>query len=230
MLRRMMLTAMALSFSASVYAAKITEGFEDTAVLKKWEIEGDAKISEAQFHGGKSALSVPAGATAIFRFSTENKFGTVIMWVYDSFSTKGSKLAKNWSGPYFGLINSDDDKAVELVAFRTQSTSGVKNYRVVFTGENQWYNTWSSGIARKAGWNKFTFTFTDDKTIEAAWNDEKKDVTFPLKLQFFNKGASGIIFGGGENLKADNETFYYDDIEIEVKDAVKEAPKEEPKK
>ncbi len=224
MLKKMVLAVMALSFAAVVYAAKTAEGFEDKAILKKWEVEGDVTISTDQFHGGASSLSVPAGATASFRFSTENKFGTVTMWVYDSLAVQTNKKDKNWNGPYFGLVNSDDDKAVELVAFRSQSSSGAKNYRVVFTGENQWFNVWSSGIARKKGWNKFVFTFTDAKTLGVTYNDEKEDTTFPTKLEFFNKGANGITFSGGSVLKPDNETFYYDDIEIDLKEAAAETP------
>ncbi len=230
MFKRMVLAVMAVSFASVLYAEKLTEGFEDKAVLKKWEIEGDVTIAETQFHGGKSSLSVPAGSTAAFRFSKENKFGTVTIWVYESLVNKGKKPGKNWAGPYFGLINSDDDKAVELVAWREKSKSGSLNYRCVFTGENQWYNVWSSGIARKAGWNKFTFNFPDEKTLGVNFNDASEDTTFPTKKEFFNKGANGIVFGGGDNLKAENETFFYDDVEIDLKEAVKEAPKEEPKK
>ncbi len=216
MVKKLVLTAMVLGFAASLYAAKITEGFEDKAVLKKWEIEGDATISTDQQHGGKSSLYTPVGSTAIFRFSPENKFGTVTMWIYDSFVNKKGKS----DGPYFGLINSDDDKAVELISFAPYLA--MNQYSVVFTGENQWFNKWNSGISRaKAAWMKFVFTFTDEKTLGVTSNDEKEDSTFPGKLEFFNKGANGIVFGGGTDLKPKNETFYYDDIEIDVKDAVK---------
>ncbi len=219
----MVLAAMVVSFAASIYAAKTTEGFEDKTVLKKWEIEGDAAISEDQKHAGKSALSVPAGASATFRFSTENVFGTVTMWVYESLVNKGSKPGKGWNGPYFGLVNSDDDKAVERIVWR--SYGNVNNYAVIFTGENQWFSTWSSGFSRKKGWNKFVFAFTDEKTLGVTYNDEKEDTTFPTKVEFFNKGANGIVFGGGEALTAGNETMYFDDLEIDVKDTAKAAPK-----
>jgi len=220
MLKKMVLFGMALSFVSTMYAAKITEDFENKETLKKWEIEGDAAISADQFHGGKTALAVPAGATATFRFSKENAFGTVTMWVYDSFVARGGKPGKNWNGPYFGLINSDDDKAVELIAWRAYSS--VNSYNDVFTGENQWFNIWHSGIDRKKGWSKFVFSFTDDKTLGVTANDAKEDVVFPTKLEFFNKGANGIVFGGGEVLKPVNETVFIDDMEIDVKEAVKE--------
>ena len=220
MLKRMVLVVMAVSFATSIYAAKITEGFEDKTVLKKWEIEGDAVISTDQQHGGKSSLYTPVGSTAIFRFSPDNKFGTVTMWVYDSSVNRKGK----GDGPYFGLINSDDDKAVEAISF--SPVLAMNQYAVIFTAENQWYNKWNSGIARaKATWMKFVFTFTDDKTLGVTANDVKEDTTFPTKLEFFNKGANGIVFGGGPSLGAKNETFYYDDIEIDVKDAVKEEKK-----
>ncbi len=219
MFKRIVLAVMAVSFASYIYAAKISEGFEDKAVLKKLELEGDVSVAADQFHGGKTALSVPAGAVATFKFNPENVFGTATMWVYDSFTAKGSKPGKVWNGPYFGLINSDDDKAVEKISWRAYAN--VNNYTVVFTGENQWSNVWDSGISRKKGWNKFVFTFTDDKTLGVTVNDEKEDVTFPGKLEFFNKGANGLVFGGGEVLKPANETFYFDDIEIDFKDAPK---------
>ncbi len=219
MFKRIVLAVMAVSFVSSVYAAKISEGFEDKAVLKKWELEGDVTVAAEQFHGGKTALSVPVGSSAILRFNPENVFGTATVWVYDSFVAKGSKPGKVWNGPYFGLVNSDDDKAVERIAWR--SFANVNNYTVVFTGENQWSNVWSSGINRKKGWNKFVFTFTDDKTLGVTANDEKEDVTFPGKIEFFNKGANGIVFAGGDELKPVNETIFIDDLEIDFKEAVK---------
>ena len=219
MLKRMVLAVMAVSFAASMYAAKVTEGFESKEVLKKWEIEGDVSISVDQFHGGKSSLFVPVGATATFRFSPENKFGTVSMWIYDSFVAKGSKPGKVWNGPYFGLVNSDDDKAVELIAWRAYTS--VSAYNVVFTGENQWFNLGYSGVNRKAGWTKAAFTFTDDKTIGVTFNDDKEDIVFSKKVEFFNKGANGIVFAGGEALKPKDETFFVDDIEIDLVDAPK---------
>ncbi len=216
MVRKLVMAVMVVCFGFSLYAAKISEGFEDKTVLKKWEIEGDVAVSDAQKHGGNSSLFTPAGATAIFRFSTENKFGTVTMWVYDSFAVKKG----TGSGPYFGLINSDDDKAVEIISYKPYLN--LNDYSEVFTAENQWFSPWHSAIKRpKAAWGKFTFTFTDDKTLGATFNDDKESAQFSNKLEFFNKGANGIILSGGASQGAKNETFYFDDIEIDVKDAAK---------
>ncbi len=216
MAKQLVMAVLALCFGMSLYAAKITEGFEDKTVLKKWEIEGDAVISTDQQHGGKSSLYTPAGSTAIFRFSPENKFGTVTMWVYDSFAVKKGK----GDGPYFGLINSDDDKAVEIVSYKPYLN--INDYSEIFTAESQWFSPWHSAIKRaKAAWSKFTFTFTDANTLGATFNDEKESAAFSTKLEYFNKGANGVVFAGGANHGAKNETFYFDDIEIDVKDAVK---------
>ncbi len=220
MLKNIVLPVFAVCLAVSLQAAKLTEGFEDKAALKKWEVQGDAVISQEQKHGGNSSLFVPNGATAVFKFSPENKFGTVTMWVYDSFVNKKGK----GSGPYFGLMNSEEEKAVIILSFAPQVSPTV--YSDIFTAETNWSSPWSSGIqrARKA-WAKFTFTFTDDKTLGVTCNEDKEDTTFPTKLEFFNKGANSIILGGGPNLGAKNETFYFDDIEIDVKDAAKEEPK-----
>lgn len=218
MLKRIVMSLVVVSFASSLFAAKKTEGFEDKSVLKKWEIEGDAVINSTQKHSGKNALSVPAGATATLRFGTDDKFGSVSMWVYDSCVNTKDQPGKNWNGPYFGLINSDDDKAVEFVCWRPYLSAGA--YSDVFTSENQWSNVWYSQIARKAaGWNKFTFTFTDEATLGVTFNDEKEDNVFPKKLEFFKRGANGLILGGGQDLGDRNESFYYDDIEIDMKDA-----------
>lgn len=217
MLKRSVLAVMVLSFAMSMYAAKVTEGFEDKAVLKKWEIEGDVAISKDQKHGGKSSLFVPPGSSAVLRFSPEDKYGTVSMWIYDSFN---NKEATNWNGPYFGLINSDDDKAVEFIAFRAYTS--LFHYNCIFTAENQWFSVCYSGIKRvAAAWAKFTFTFTDDKTLGANCNDESEDKVFPTRVEFFSKGANGVCFGGGTDIGEKNETFYIDDLEIDVKDAPK---------
>ena len=218
----MVLTIMIVSLAVSMYAAKVTEGFEDKTILKNWEIEGDVAISGGQKHSGKSALFVPAGAKAILRFGAENKYGTVTIWVYDSYvNNKKNKPGKEWNGPYFGLINSDDDKAVEILAWKTWLS--VLNYNQVFTAENQWFSIGWSGLKRPeaAAWSKFTFTFPNDKTLGLTFNDEKEVNGWPEKIEFFNKGANGIVFGGGQDIKDKNETFYYDDIEIDVKDAAK---------
>ena len=216
--RRLVMAVVALSFAASMYAAKITEGFEDKAVLKKWEIEGDAIINSVQKHGGKSALHVPAGASAVFRFSPENKYGTVTMWVYDSFVNKSGK----GMSPQFGIINSDDDKALLVLSFAPQVSPTV--YSDIFTAENQMFNIWYSGIHRpKAAWAKFSFSFPDDKSLGLNCNDEKEDSVFSTKLEFFSQGANGITIAGGNDFGEKNETFYFDDIEIDVKDAPKKA-------
>lgn len=216
MVRKLLMAVIALSFAVSMQAAKVTEGFEDKSVLKKWEIEGDAVIASTQKHAGKSSLFVPAGSSAVYRFSPENKFGTVSMWVYDSYNNKSGK----GTGPHFGLINSDDDKALIVVSYAPQVT--VAHYSDIFTAENQMFNVWYSGVKRvAAAWAKFTFTFTDDKTLSCMVNDETEDKTFGSKLEFFSAGANGVVMVGGGDFGETNETFYYDDIEIDVKDAPK---------
>ena len=222
MVKNLVIAVVALCFAVSVSAEKLIEGFEDKDVLKKMEIEGDVAISADQKHAGNSSLFVPVGATATWRFSKENKFGTVTMWVYESLI---NIKVKNMKGPHFGLINSDDDKAVLIGAVKLSSQT--EYYRDIFTAENQWYSVWTSGFPRApAGWKKFTFTFTDDKTLGVTLNDDAADKIFPGKVAFFNKGANGVIFGGGTDMKKNNETFYFDDVEVDVSDTAKAASKE----
>lgn len=224
MMKKLIITIVALSFAGSMYAAKITEGFEDKTVLKKWEIEGDAVISPTQKHGGKSALFTPAGSLAVFRFAPENKFGTISMWVYDSGNnSKESSVGKAWNGPYFGLINSDDDKLLLRPVWRPYMKPF--GWAIFLTAENQMFSPNWSSVSRKAStWIKVTFSFPDEKTIGATFDDEKEAKQLPEKVEFFNKGANGVAFAGGDDLGENNETFFFDDIEIDVKDAPK-APK-----
>lgn len=182
------------------FGAKIAEGFESKEILKKMEIEGDVVISGDQFHGGKTALYVPENSQAIFTIGTENKFGTASFWVYDSCNCKTEATAPlGWGGPFFGLVNADGDKVV----LWAQSSKGVKfgtGYAVTFTAENQWFTKWWSKITRgKAGWNKYTFTCTDEKTLSVTQNDEKEVSSISEKVEFFNKGFTGIIMAGGKS-------------------------------
>ena len=145
----------------------------------------------------------------------------VTMWVYDSgVNSKESSVGKAWNGPFFGLVNSDDDKMILTPVWRAYMKPF--GYAVFFTGENQMYSPGWTSVSRKAAvWVKVTFTFTDAKTLSVTFDDEKEAKHVPDKLEFFNKGANGITFGGGQDLKKNNETFYFDDIEIDVKEAPK---------
>ena len=225
-IRSLVFAVIAVSFSASLFAEKVTEGFEDKTVLKKWEIEGDAVISEDQFHGGKTSLKVPAGASAVYRFSKENAFGTVSFWMYDScVNVSQTSMKTVWNGPHFGLINSDDDKALLRIMWRAKNAP-PSGFCTTFTAENQMFTFgWASITRKTAGWGKWSFTFTDAKTLSAAFNDDKEVKSFSDKIEFFNKGANGIVFNGGQDIKAKNETFYYDDIEIELAAPAKEKAK-----
>ena len=220
MLKNTVIALLVLSFATSSFAAKVTEGFESKDVLKKWEIEGDAVIAADQFHGGKNSLKIPAGSSAVFRFSPDNSFGTVSLWLYDScVNTSQSSMTKNWNGPFFGLINSDDDKALIRVIWRAKNAP-PSGFVTTFTAENQMFSFgWASTSRKTAGWSKWTFSFTDDKTLGATYNDEKEVKSFADKLEFFKAGANGIVMNGGGDLGEKNETFYYDDIKIDVKAA-----------
>ncbi len=221
MYKKILILVAAAGISASVFAEKITQGFEDKAVLKKMEIEGDAVLAADQKHGGESALYVPAKATAVLRFGSENKYGSAVIWVYDScINNKTSTPNKAWKGPYFGLINSDDDKVVLFPCW----SKNIKplDYALCFTAENQWYDKWHSAIKRpEAGWRKFTFSFPDDKNLSIVADEDKASLEVDMKKEFFKKGANGVCFGGGEDLGAKNEKFYFDDLEIDLKDAAK---------
>ena len=225
MLKNMVLVVIAVSFATSLFAAKVVEGFEDKTVLKKWELEGDVVIAADQKHAGKSALKVPAGASAALRFSPDNSFGTVSMWIYDScVNVSQSSFTAVWNGPHFGLINSDDDKALIRIMWRAQNAP-PSGYCTTFTADNQMFSWGWGSVGRKtAGWNKWTFNFPDDKTIGCTFNDEKEVNAFADKLEFFPSGANGIYLNGGQDIGEKNETFYYDDIEIDVKAAPKAAP------
>lgn len=221
MLRKFVVAVVVAVLASSVFASKVTEGFEDKTVLKKWETEGDVVISSEQKHGGKNALFVPAAASATLRFSAENSFGAINIWVYDScVNIKATTPGKNWNGPHFGLINSDDDKLAFLPLWRSYVKPHA--FGVVFTAENQWFNQWSTGARRKAaGWMKVTFSFPDEKTLAVTFNDEKEAGSVAERLQYFNKGANGIIFNGGQDIGEKNETFFFDDLEIDVKASTK---------
>ncbi len=221
MCKKILLLVVVAGISSMVFAEKITQGFEDKAILKKMEVEGDAALSTDQKHSGENSLYLPPKATAALRFGAENKYGSVTLWVYDScVNNKASTPNKAWKGPYFGLINSDDDK---VVLFPVWSKNIKPNdYAVCFTAENQWFDKWHSAIKRpEAGWRKFTFTFLDDKSLSIVADDDKEAGEVDVKKEFFKKGANGVCFGGGDDLGAKNEKFYYDDLEIDLKDAAK---------
>ena len=220
MFKNIVMSLVFLSFSFSILEAKTFEGFEDKAVLKNWEIEGEAVISKEQKHGGKTSLSVAPGSTALFRFGAENSYGSVTIWVYDSSVNKGNSPGKNWNGPYFGLVNSDDDKMVILPIWRPYLKPD--GWCFIFTAESQWFSPWNAGVKRKAeGWVKFTFSFPNDKALGVTVDNQSEMKSIGKKVEFFKLGANGVCLSGGTDLEDRSENFFFDDLEIDVRNTGK---------
>ena len=212
------ITVIALALGlASVFcfAEKVEQNFEKKDALKDWEIEGDVKIVTDQKHAGKSSLSVPVGGSAIWRFGKKDKYGKASIWVFDTcVNNKENKPGKKWDGPYFGLVNADEDKVVMWVSWRDWLKSV---WGICFTGESQFNKNWyPKGSKRISGWQNFIFEFPDAKTLTVT-QDEKETTGFEEKVEYFKRGASGLVFNGGKTSGKEDETFYYDDIEITLK-------------
>lgn len=220
MFRNVMIAVFLVCFSTPILAETITKGFEEQNALTEWEIDGNVTISAEQKHSGSNSLLVPAGSSAIFRASMENKFGSVTMWVYDScVNNKTTTPGKNWTGPYFGVMNSDEQKFVFTPVWR--ETLKPDTYSMLWTAENKWFNIWPTGVARTtAGWHKFAFLQPDSNTLKVKIDDvESTGVNTKVlagNLSFFNKGFVGLCLGGRDDLGLSNETFYYDDIVFDL--------------
>jgi len=88
-------------------AGSYKEDFEKAGCEKAWRIDGDAKVSADQFHGGKKSLAVPLKATATWTIGKDDKYGQISFWVYDSKAGLAKPKAGAYSkGPSFGLTNS----------------------------------------------------------------------------------------------------------------------------
>ena len=195
------------------YAKTQKEDFEKGS-LKDWEIEGDAKISSDQKHSGTKSLFVPKGSKAIWITSKENKFGKVTFWVYDS--RVGGKFIKHSNGPSFGIADSDSNYFVLGMIERIGDPFRWGTYYYcssVVSIFGWWYPDLGTKANIAKGWHKFLFNIADSKTLEVIRDDEKQGNIDLEKVQF-SSGFAGVYFSGGAD---GEETFYYDDIEIEMK-------------
>lgn len=220
MFRNILTATLLVCFSTSLFAENIKKGFEEETALSEWQFEGDAAISTVQKKSGEKSLFVPARSTAICKISTENKFGTVTMWVYDScVNNKTTSLGKNWSGPYFGVFNADGEKFVFTPVWRETAKPDI--YSMLWTAEKQWFSLIPSQIKREnAGWYKFSFHQQNKNQFKIKVNDvESSKVKTKVdsgSLERFNKGFVGVCLGGGDDLGEKNETIYFDDIEFDL--------------
>jgi len=214
MLRRIYLTAVMIGFLVSIcYSESFKEDFEKGS-LKGWEIEGDAKISGEQKHGGTKSLFVPKGSKAIWTVSKENKYGKVTFWLYDS--KVGGKITGVVNGPRWGVTNEDGDCLVLGLVNRNSPHIKWGTYFWCSTLDNSWY-TWRYPGNKfgnvKQGWHKFVFNLPDEKTLEVTMDDDAV-ANIPIDSAKFTKGFTGVYFEGG---KGGEEKFYFDDIEIVIK-------------
>ncbi len=198
-------------------AEAVKEGFENEECLKAWKIDGEVKIVKDQFHSGEKSLLVPVSSSAVWQVSKENKTGTVSFWVYDS--RVGLKKGSTYQfGPYFGVVNTDGEKF--SLAFE-QSKSGRHiwgaYYYLCSTKEYLWTDLAKTSGKIEKGWHKIKIEMPELNTIIFTL-DENKPEEIDKEKSLFTKGFSGIIFGAE---KDGAETFYYDDIEINFKEAVK---------
>lgn len=212
MIKRIVLIMVAICFVVGLaYAKNYKEDFEKGS-LKGWEIEGDAKIDSTQKHGGTKSLMMPAGSKAIWSVETDNKYGTMSMWVYISRVGKGFK--GNMNGPNFGATNADGDF---LVIGFVQRTDGNHPWGEFYSCSSldSIYAWWHPGLISTAGWHRFDFDFSD-KTTMTVLEDESKAGNIDVEKAQFTAGFTGVILSGGQ--ASDNpETFFYDDIEIKMK-------------
>ena len=213
------IAALVFCLIASGYSGNILkEGFEDwTDNLKGgWETIGDVKVSTDQKHSGKKALFVPAGTQAEWKINEyEDKFGKVSFWAYDS---KVGGVTGDWpskNGPNFGLRNIDGRYFV--LGFQCSYNHVWGNYFWCSTVTDGWRSWWwpSEDFKEediKKGWHKFVFNLPESGMLTVSLDDHEADI--PMDKAKFKKGFSGLHFEGG---KSGQETFYFDDIEVEFK-------------
>lgn len=208
-----------LFLALPVYSGNIIkEGFEDwTSDLKGgWETMGDVKVSSGQKHSGKAALFVPYGSQAEWKINEyEDKFGSVSFWVYDS---KVGGVTGDWpskNGPNFGVRNIDGKYFV--LGFQCSYNHVWGTYFWCSTATDGWRSWWwpsedFGDTEVKKGWHKFTFNLPNSEALSVKIDDYEADI--PMNKVKYYKGFSGLHFEGGRN---GQETFYFDDIEVEFK-------------
>ena len=217
MIKNILLIIMMISFTNIARCELFKEDFEKKDSLKNWEImQGNPEISSAQKHGGKFSLSLPQ-ETRLFWFADDkkNRFGKASFWVYDS-KVGGKSLGKNANGPKFGLINFNEQKFfLGIIKRQDRAVWGTYNWCSTIAGDSDWWQVGPEFHKNKVtkGWHKFTFNVSDKETIEVSI-DETAPAKISAEKSEFDRGFSGVCF---ENKKDGEETFFYDDIEIEFK-------------
>ena len=229
MFKKIVLSAAITCLVVSVGYSKVTKEDFEKSSLKGWEIEGKAEISTEQKHGGQKALKVIQGAKVKWLLETEDKFGDVSMWVYNS--AVGRKARNNCDGPTWGIINSDGDYfKIGTVSRVPQSPISWGNLYFSSSLDNiysWWYLGGETGVFSTKGWHKVVFSKPDAESIEVTV-DEAPASALSMEMCKYETGFIGLIFSGGagagkegdkkaEAWTGNNEIFFYDDIEINMK-------------
>ena len=214
--------------------------FGDPKLLKQWTLTGDARIDVRHNHAGKGkdaviededdliladgngSLCLPPRSSATWKLRETDGSGKVALWVFDDLSTHADRSAYN-VGPRWGLIQSDGRVLVMGILY-ARYLSGHRTYATSERGTDDkiWFELVQySGLKRQYGWHKWTFGFDAEKGLSIRLDD--REARFDWNRGKVT-GFCGIALFGDLSEKAP-QTFWVDDIKVELGGPMKVKPK-----
>lgn len=179
----------------------LSEDFEGD-LDPRWQLER-CTVTDEKAHRSDKSLKVDGRATLTFG-DTSDLPVRIIMWVWDAGEKKGDDSA---TGPGWGVKTALGDTFAIRQMWRAY-IAGDREYMWLNTGENQWFNPHPAGVARRRGWNRWVFDFTDPDNVTITGNTRP---VRGLTAKYTPGGAVAIRLIGSES----GGPLYVDDITIE---------------
>jgi len=229
--------------TTALHAETITTTFDDPGLLKKWELKGDAELDVRRNHAGKGkdavlededdvvladgngSLRLGPGSSAIWKLRDDDGSGKLELWAYDDLTAHANPTAYN-VGPRWGLIQADGRVLVMGVMY-ARYLSGHRTYTASDFGpeDKTWFQLLQySALKREFGWHKWRFEFDPEKGITIHIDGKKARFDW-------NRGKAAGFCGVvlyGDAAKEERQTFWVDDISVELGGPMKVKPKPPP--
>jgi len=207
-------------------AEEIKFDFDGEDALARWEIQGDARLDDAQARAGK-ALRVGPGARVMLRLRDTDGSGEVKMWVYDDGTTptdpEQSRATAHW-----GVINANG-RILAVGPFCAKYLSGQNSYATgEYTPEKRENPVWKAqhlGVPRKPEWREWTFRFDPDKGLSILVDGQ--DVNASRARFDWGKSEVGGFVGiviAGDKKGDDSQTIWVDDVTVTLGGAMNVQP------
>ncbi|MCE9612831.1 MAG: DUF4962 domain-containing protein [Lentisphaerae bacterium] len=213
---RLMLALVLLASAATVRGEERVFGFDTAADTAGWVLQNGAAMEFG--HGradGGGALRVPPRATAELRLRDHDGSGTVNVWVFDDGAAPSDPKQRR-AGPRWGLA-SEAGRVLTAGCIYAPYLDGAGSYALgEYTPakkEQPYFQVAYLGVARQAGWHRWTFDFDADKGLHVSCDD--RDVNAATLRFDWNRsqvpGFVGVVLYGDEPGEG-AQTIWVDDV------------------